>query len=41
MRHFFIRAETGKNASRKKEEVDADKQPRLLLRWWHRIGMRG
>lgn len=24
MRHFFIRAETGKDAGRKKEEVDED-----------------
>jgi hypothetical protein len=41
MRHFFIRAEMGKNAGRKQAEVDEDyKQAAVLLRWRHRIGIR-
>jgi hypothetical protein len=43
MRHFLIRAEMGKNAGRKKEEVDEDYEQAaaLLRRWWRRIGMHG
>jgi hypothetical protein len=42
MKHFFVRAEMGKNAGRRSEEVDEDyRQAAALLRWWHRIGMRG
>ena len=41
MRHFFIRAGMGKNAGRKREEVDEDyKQAAALAAWWRRIGMR-
>jgi hypothetical protein len=31
MRHFFIRAEAGKNAGRKKEEVDEDHKQAAAL----------
>ena len=41
-RHFFLRAEMGKNAGRKQSEVDADdERRRIWLRWRHRIGMLG
>jgi len=41
MRHFFIRAEMGKNAGGKKEEVDDYyKQAAALAALGHRIGIR-
>ena len=42
MRHFYIRAEMGKTrATKRKKLTRITSKLRLLLRWWHRIGMRG
>ena len=41
MRHFFIRAEMGKNAAAKRKKLTRiTSKLRLLQRWWHRIGVR-
>jgi hypothetical protein len=42
MRHFFIRAEMGKNAAAKRKKLTRiTSKLRLLLRWWQRIGIHG
>jgi hypothetical protein len=41
MRHFFIRAEMGKNAGPKRKKLtEITSKLRFLLRWWRHIGMR-